>query len=75
MNVHPRCNSLRIGRCLFRYPPSDILYHHRASVWGLRIQDSLVVTGSMDRTVVLVDPRKTEVIRHFVAHDNEWGGW
>ncbi len=56
---------------------SDTLYHHRASVWGLRLEGGLAFTGSMDGTVAIVEVeggRGRRLARHFVAHENEWGG-
>ncbi len=52
----------------------DTLYHHRGSVWGLRLRRPSVVTASMDRTVAVVDAETRILLRHFVAHRNEWGG-
>ena len=56
------------------YTTIDVLYHHRASVWGVKITDENVVTGSMDGTIAVIDANSREVKRHFLAHEDEWGG-
>ncbi len=52
----------------------DVLYHHRASVWGLRIVGDSIVTGSMDGTIAVVNIAVLQVVKHFLAHEDEWGG-
>ena len=49
------------------------MYHHRASVWGIRIQDNWIITGSMDGTISVVDVETLKLRKHFLAHENEWG--
>ena len=51
----------------------EVMYHHRASVWGIRIQDNWIVTGSMDGTISVVDIDTLKLYKHFLAHENEWG--
>ena len=51
----------------------EVMYHHRASVWGIRIQDNWIVTGSMDGSISVVDIETLKLRKHFVAHENEWG--
>ena len=51
----------------------DVFYIHRASVWGVRIQDNYIVTGSMDGTIAVIDAETLNIKKHFVAHENEWG--
>ena len=50
-----------------------MFYIHRASVWGVRIQDNYIVTGSMDGTIAVIDAETLNIKKHFVAHENEWG--
>ena len=52
----------------------EVFYHHRASVWGVRIQGNYIVTGSMDGTIALIDIESLTIKKHFLAHENEWGG-
>ena len=52
---------------------SDVFYIHRASVWGVKIQDGYIVTGSMDGTIAVIDAETLEIKKHFMAHENEWG--
>ena len=52
---------------------AEVFYHHRASVWGVRIQGDYVVTGSMDGTIALIDINTMQIKKHFLAHENEWG--
>ena len=51
----------------------EVFYHHRASVWGIRIQDGYIVTGSMDGTIALIEVASMQIKKHFMAHHNEWG--
>ena len=51
----------------------EVMYHHRASVWGIRIQDNWIITGSMDGTISVVDIETLQLKKHFLAHENEWG--
>ena len=51
----------------------EVMYHHRASVWGIRIQDNWIITGSMDGTISVVDIETLKLRKHFLAHENEWG--
>jgi len=51
----------------------EVFYIHRASVWGVRIQDNCIVTGSMDGTIAVIDAETLVIKKHFVAHENEWG--
>ena len=51
----------------------EVMYHHRASVWGIRIQDNWIITGSMDGTISVVDVETLKLRKHFLAHENEWG--
>ena len=51
----------------------EVFYHHRASVWGIRIQDDYIITGSMDGTIALIDIETLQIRKHFMAHENEWG--
>ena len=51
-----------------------MFYHHRASAWGIKIQDNYLITGSMDRTISLINLRTLMVEKHFIAHEDEWGG-
>ena len=53
---------------------TDVFYHHRASVWGVKIQDNYLITGSMDKTISLINLQSMMVEKHFIAHDDEWGG-
>ena len=57
------------------FPPSDVFFHHRASVYGVALlPDGSVATGSMDGTISVIDGRTLAVRRHFMAHDEEgWG--
>ena len=60
--------------CSDKFSLSDVLYHHRASVWGLRIVDNFAITGSMDGTISLIELSNRQVRKHFLAHaDTEWG--
>ena len=52
----------------------DVLYHHRASVWGIKIQGNFLITGSMDKTISLINLETMQVEKHFIAHEDEWGG-
>ena len=52
----------------------DVFYHHRASAWGIKIQDNYLITGSMDRTISLINLSTLKVEKHFLAHEDEWGG-
>ena len=70
---------LNISHIYFLKKILDTLYHHRASVWVLRLEGGLAFTGSMDGTVAIVEVeegrrRGRRVVRHFVAHESEWGG-
>ena len=51
----------------------EVFYHHRASVWGVRIQDGYIVTGSMDGFIAVIDAKTLQIKKHFLAHENEWG--
>lgn len=51
----------------------EVFYHHRASVWGVRIQGDYIVTGSMDGTISVIDVATLQIKKHFLAHENEWG--
>ncbi len=53
----------------------DVFYHHRASVWGLRVQDGFAVTGSMDGTISVIELGETpRLLKHFLAHSaSSWG--
>ena len=51
-----------------------MFYHHRASVWGVRIEGCFVVTASMDGTIALIDVETRQIVKHFMAHEEEWGG-
>ena len=42
-------------------------------MWGVRIQDNYIVTGSMDGTIAVIDAETLVIKKHFVAHENEWG--
>ena len=53
---------------------TDVFYHHRASVWGVKIQDNYLITGSMDKTISLINLQSMIVEKHFIAHEDEWGG-
>ena len=53
---------------------TDVFYHHRASVWGVKIQDNYLITGSMDKTISLINLQSMMVEKHFIAHEDEWGG-
>ena len=55
-------------------PFVDVFYHHRASVWGIKIQDNYLITGSMDKTISLINLNTLVVEKHFIAHEDEWGG-
>ena len=55
------------------YSLPDVLYIHRASVWGVRIQDGYIVTGSMDGTIAVIDVETLNTKKHFKAHETEWG--
>ena len=52
----------------------DVFYHHRASAWGIKIQDNYLITGSMDKTISLINLSTLKVEKHFLAHEDEWGG-
>ena len=52
---------------------AEVFYIHRASVWGVKIQDNYIVTGSMDGTIAVIDAETLVIKKHFVAHENEWG--
>ena len=52
----------------------DVFYHHRASAWGIKIQDNYLITGSMDKTISLINLLTLKVEKHFLAHEDEWGG-
>ena len=49
------------------------MYIHQASVWGVRIQDGFIITGSMDGTIAVIDIKTLGTKKHFKAHENEWG--
>jgi len=51
----------------------EVFYHHRASVWGVRIQDGYIITGSMDGFIAVIDAKTLQIKKHFLAHENEWG--
>ena len=53
---------------------TEMFYHHRASAWGISIVGSKLITGSMDGTIGVIDLNRMELVRHFKAHDDEWGG-
>ena len=72
------CSTMVARIYLFLYPLffflfSEVFYIHRASVWGVRIQDNYIVTGSMDGTIAVIDAETLVIKKHFVAHENEWG--
>ena len=51
----------------------EVFYHHRASVWGVRIQNGYIITGSMDGFIAVIDAKTLQIKKHFLAHENEWG--
>ena len=57
--------------CLFS---PEVFYHHRGSVWGVRIQDDFLLTGSMDGTISVIHIPTLTLKKHFLAHEDEWGG-
>ena len=52
----------------------DVMYHHSVAVWGVRIQDDVIITGSMDGMIAVIDIATRVIQRHFLAHEDEWGG-
>ena len=53
---------------------SEIFYYHRASAWGISILETSLITGSMDGTIGVIDLNNMKLVKHFKAHDDEWGG-
>ena len=53
---------------------ADVLYHHRGSVWGVSIQGDFIFTGSMDGTIAAIHIPTLTLKKHFLAHEDEWGG-
>ena len=51
-----------------------MFYYHRASAWGISILDDNLITGSMDGTIGVIDLKRMKLVKHFKAHDDEWGG-
>ena len=64
------CQQFKVILILF----IDVFYHHRASAWGIKIQDNYLITGSMDKTISLINLLTLKVEKHFIAHEDEWGG-
>ena len=52
----------------------EMFYYHRASAWGISILDDNLITGSMDGTIGVIDLKRMKLVKHFKAHDDEWGG-
>ena len=55
-------------------PISETFRYHEASAWGISIQGNTLITGSMDGTIGVIDLEQMKLLKHFKAHDDEWGG-